>query len=238
MKNVWRLFRVCGASQARNALTIQWRASCPLTVFVRSQKHDGEYAGWIFRLSSLPSLWLRGWSSSPYLSAASAAVNVKTLGLKGVTSEWRDKLIWESSVKRRGKQRWGRDMKKWDWNTVWKRITSTPDLRTAKKLVMMLHCYLFFYLTPISEMYTVSCIASTPFFFFERHWIYQLAADHTNIPFLWLEIELTNTCIFQWIFKQTIWSLVNIVNGWHLQIQISINQIKQDMLIFESALDF
>lgn len=121
---------------------------------------------WISRLSSLPSLWSRGWSSSPYLSAASAAVNVKTLGLKGVTSEWRDKLIWESSVKRRGKQRWGRDMKKWDWNTVWKRITSTPDLRTAKKLVMMLHCYLFFYLTPISEMNTVSCIASTPFFFF------------------------------------------------------------------------
>lgn len=197
MKNVWWLFRVCGASQARNALTIQWRAFCPLTVSVRSQKLDGECAGWISRLSSLASLWSRGWSSSPYLSAASAAVNVKTSGLKGVMRERRDKLIWESSVKRRGKQRWGRDMKKCDWNTVWKRITRTPNLRTAKKLVMMLHCCLFFYLTPVVKVNTFPCTSSTPFFFkFERHWMYQLAAVHTNTLFLWLETELTHTCIF------------------------------------------
>lgn len=39
------LFSVCGASQARNALTIQWRAFYHLIVFVLSQTHDGECAG-------------------------------------------------------------------------------------------------------------------------------------------------------------------------------------------------
>lgn len=75
------LFSVCGASQARNALTIQWRAFYRLTVSVLSQMHDGECVGvrlmithtagnilsFVVLMDVLCALFFKSWTCTVYI---------------------------------------------------------------------------------------------------------------------------------------------------------------------------
>lgn len=105
---------------------------------------------------------------------------------------------------------------------VWQRITRTPDL--SRKLVMMLHCWLFLYLTTVKKN-TFPCIPSTPFLF---DWTgcqsSQLPADHKHALLVLAWNLIQSHLDFQQICKQTtIGQCIYEALDDFLQIQISNN---------------